>query len=91
MTTVYLAPTFGAGYQGFTNGGLPLNAGLIYTFIAGGTTPKETYTTSAATVQNANPIVLDASGRTPSEVWFVSGFSYRIDLKDSDHWIGNSF
>lgn len=83
MTTVYLAPTFGAGYQAFTTGGLPLNAGLIYTYIAGGTTPQATCTTSAGTVQNANPIVLGADGRTPAEVWFATGVAYRIDVKDS--------
>lgn len=80
---VYLSPTFGAGYQGFTTGGLPLNAGKLYTYQAGGTTPQATYTTSAGTVANANPIVLDADGRTPSEVWFTAGVAYRIDVKDS--------
>lgn len=83
MATVYLAPTFGAGYQGFSVGGLPLNGGLIYTYLAGGTTPKETYTTSAGSVQCANPIVLGIDGRPPTEIWLVSGFAYRFDLKDS--------
>lgn len=83
MSTVYLCPGFGVGYQGFTTGGLPLNAGLIYTYIAGGTTPQATYTTSGGTVQNANPIVLDADGRTPTEVWLLLGQSYRMDVKDS--------
>lgn len=83
MTTVYLAPTFGAGYQAFTSGGLPLNAGKIYTYIAGGTTPQATYTTSAGNVQNENPIVLGADGRPPSEVW-LTGAAYRFDVKDSN-------
>ncbi|HEX8106701.1 MAG TPA: hypothetical protein VF516_03185 [Kofleriaceae bacterium] len=84
MTTqVYLCPTFGVGYQGFTTGGLPLNAGLLYTYIAGGTTPQATYTDSIGSTLNANPIVLDADGRTPSEVWLLAGQAYRFDLKDS--------
>ena len=83
MATVYLAPTFGAGYQAFDSAGLPLNAGLIYTYIAGGTTPQATYTTSTGNVANANPIVLGADGRTPSEVWLLKGQSYRFDVKDS--------
>jgi hypothetical protein len=83
MSTVYLCPTFGVGYQGLTAAGLPLNAGLIYTYIAGGTTPQATYTTSAGTVANANPVVLGADGRPPSEVWLLAGQSYRIDVKDS--------
>lgn len=81
--SVSLCPTFGVGYQAFTVGGLPLNAGLIYTYIAGGTTPQATYTTSAGNVQNANPIVLNADGRTPSEVWLTDGASYRFDVTDS--------
>ena len=84
MPSVSLAPTAGCFYQAFTDGGLPLNAGLIYTYIAGGTTPQATYTTTAGSVANANPIVLDADGRTPSEVWLINGQSYRFDLKDSD-------
>jgi hypothetical protein len=83
MPTVFLCPTFGVGYQGFTAGGLPLNAGKLYTYIAGGTTPQATYTTSAGSVQNANPIILDADGRTPNEVWLIAGQTYRIDVKDS--------
>lgn len=81
--TVQLCPTFGVGYQAFTTGGLPLNAGTIDTYIAGGTTPQATYTTSAGNVANANPIVLGADGRPPSEIWLTSDVSYRFDLKDS--------
>ncbi len=81
--TVSLCPTFGIGYQGFTASGIPLNAGLLYTYIAGGTTPQPTYTTSAGNVQNANPIVLAADGRPPSEVWITDGVAYRFDLTDA--------
>lgn len=80
--SVYLSPLFN-GWQGFTTGGLPLNAGLIYTYIAGGTTPQATYTTVAGNVQNANPIVLGSDGRPPSEIWLSGGATYRFDLKDS--------
>lgn len=83
MPTVFLCPTFGVGYQGFTSGGLPLNQGKIYTYIAGGTTPQATYTTSAGSVQNANPVILDADGRPPNEVWLIQGQTYRLDVKDS--------
>lgn len=81
--SVYLAPTFGIGWQGFTVGGLPLNSGLLYTYIAGGTTPQATYTTYLGNVQNSNPIVLGADGRPPNEIWLTSGVSYRFDLNDS--------
>lgn len=61
--------------------GNPLSGGKVYTYEAGTTTPKETYTTQAATVPNANPVVLDSSGRA---VIFISG-SYRIDVYDSSN------
>lgn len=79
---VSLCPLFN-GWQGFTVGGLPLNAGLIYTYIASGTTPQATYTTSAGSVQNANPIQLGADGRPPSEIWLINGQTYRFDVTDS--------
>src|SRR4051812_23216092 len=83
MTSVYLAPgPFGAGGQFFGLGGLPLNLGTITTYAAGSTTPLVTYTTSAGSVQNANPIVLGTDGRPPNEIW-LTGVAYRFDLKDS--------
>lgn len=81
-TAVYLCPTFGVGYQAFSSGGLPGNGFLIYTYIAGGTTPQATYVDSGGVTQNANPIVCAADGRI-GEVWLLAGQSYRIDVKDS--------
>jgi hypothetical protein len=49
--------------QFFDDNGDPLANGKLYTYAAGTTTPKATYTTAAATVANANPIVLDSAGR----------------------------
>lgn len=43
--------------------GNPLAGALIYTYETGTTTPLTTYTTSALSVQNANPIEADAAGR----------------------------
>jgi hypothetical protein len=40
---VNLAP-IGNGFQFFTNTGIPLNGGYIYTYQAGSTTPLATYT-----------------------------------------------
>lgn len=88
---VALCPCIGIFYQAFDNGGLPLNAGLIYTYSAGSTTPLATYTTSAGNVQNSNPIVLDASGRPPQEIWLTAATSYRFDLKNSSGTLISSF
>lgn len=59
--------------------GNPLAGGRLYTYSAGTTTPKATYTTEAATVANANPVVLDSAGRA---VVFLTG-SYKFRLEDS--------
>jgi hypothetical protein len=73
----------GAGWQFFSNSGIPLTGGLVYTYAAGTTTPQTTYTTSASNVANTNPIVLDAYGRPPQEIWLTPGVTYKFVLKDS--------
>ena len=79
---VNLAP-IGNGFQFFTNTGIPLNGGYIYTYQAGSTTPLATYTTATGTIANTNPIQLGTSGRTPQEIWLTEGFSYKFILTDS--------
>jgi len=79
---VNLSP-IGNGFQFFTNTGIPLNGGYIYTYQAGSTTPLATYTTAAGTIANTNPIQLGTSGRPPQEIWLTAGFSYKFVLTDS--------
>jgi len=81
--TVILSPLAGAGWQFFDNNGDPLSGGLIYTYDAGTTTPRATYTDNTGNVANTNPIVLDAAGRTASEVWLTEGVNYKFILKNS--------
>ena len=82
---VYLSLFAGAGQQFFSNAGVPLAGGLIYTYGAGGTTPQATYTTSAGSIAHSNPIVLDAAGRVPAagEIWLTDTQVYKFVLKDS--------
>jgi len=79
---VNLSP-IGNGFQFFDNNGAPLNAGKIYTYQAGSSTPLATYTTSSGLVANANPIILGTSGRPPNDIWLTEGFFYKFILKDS--------
>lgn len=80
---VNLAP-IGNGFQFFTNNGAPLNAGKIYTYQAGSSTPLATYTTNSGLVANTNPIILGTDGRPANQIWLTEGFFYKFILKDSD-------
>lgn len=79
---VNLSP-IGNGFQFFDNNGAPLNAGKIYTYQAGSSTPLATYTGSSGLTANANPIILGTSGRPPNDIWLTEGFFYKFILKDS--------
>ena len=83
MTTVNLSCFAGAGAQFFDNNGIPLSGGLLYTYSAGTTTPSATYTTNSGSTANSNPIVLDASGRVPNEIWLTGGATYKFILQTS--------
>ena len=81
MTTVTLSPLAGAGWQFFDNNGVPLTGGLLYSYYAGTSTPVATYTSYLGNIQNANPIVLDSSGRVTSEIWLTYAVGYKFVLK----------
>lgn len=66
--------------QFLDDNGNPLSGGKLYSYEAGTTTPKATFTTAAGSVENANPIILDSAGRA---TLFIEG-SYRFDLFDSN-------
>jgi hypothetical protein len=83
MPSVLLSPV-GNGQQFFNNNGIPNAGGLIYTYQAGSSTPLSTYTTVNGTIANTNPIVLDAYGRTPSEIWMQVGYSYKFIIQTAD-------
>ena len=82
--SVNLSP-IGNGFQFFTTLGVPLSGGFIYTYQAGTTTPQATYTTSAGTIANTNPIVLGTDGRPPQEIWLTAGSNYKFILTDSSN------
>lgn len=73
----------GAGWQFFDDNGDPLSGGKIYTYEAGTTTPLVTYTSRDGIIPNANPIILDAAGRTPQQIWSIEGILYKYVIKTS--------
>jgi len=64
----------------FDANGDPLVGGKLYTYQAGTTTPKTTYT-SPGGAANANPVILDANGEC--DVWILEGESYKFLLANS--------
>lgn len=67
-------------FQAFNSAGAPLSGGKVYTYAAGTTSPLATYTTQAGDVANANPVILDSSGR--ADIW-LGAAAYRLVVKTS--------
>ena len=61
--------------------GIPLVGGKVYAYVPGTSTPKDTYTTSAASVANTNPVILDSRGE--AVIYWVG--SYDVVLKDASN------
>jgi len=81
--TVNMSYFAGAGWQFFSNDGVPLSGGKIYTYLAGTTTVATTYTSNTGLIANSNPIVLDSAGRVPNEIWLTQSTAYKFVLKDA--------
>ena len=82
MATGYLLP-ISTILQFFTDQGVVLAGGKIYTYVAGTTTPVATYTSSSLSVLQANPIILQSNGRMASPVWVPGGVIVKMVLQDS--------
>jgi hypothetical protein len=80
--SVNLSP-LGNGFNFLDVDGRPLNAGKLFTYQAGSTTPFTTYTDVNGLIANTNPIILGTDGRPPSEIWLTDGFFYKFVLTDS--------
>lgn len=61
--------------------GDPLSGGMLYFYDTGTANAKTTYSDSAMTSANANPVVLDAAG-VPSDIFFAG--TAKVALHDSD-------
>ena len=77
----------GAGWQFLDNNANPLSGGKIYTYAAGTTTPLVTYTARDGLTPNSNPIILDAAGRTPQQIWSTEGLLYKYVVADANNVI----
>jgi len=74
--------------------GAPNAAGLVYFFIAGTVTPQAVYKDSSLLTAHANPMVLDSSGRAPSDGVYFQAKSYKVRVNtaadvliwEQDNW-----
>lgn len=69
--------------QFFDDDGQPLAGGKFASYAAGTSTPLATYTDSDLTVEQTNPIILDASGR-PAQPIYLQPTGYKFILSDAD-------
>ena len=64
--------------------GAPASGYKLYTYVAGSSTLVTTYTTSAGSVAQSNPIVLNSAGfPTTGQIWITEGTSIKIDFTDA--------
>lgn len=68
-------------FREFDANGDPLSGGKLYSYVAGTTTKKATYSDPDCTTPNTNPVILDSEGY--ADVWVPSG-SYKFALYDAD-------
>ena len=68
----------GTTFRGFTDDGAPLVGGKLWTYASGTTTLQPTYTDSALTTPNTNPITLNARGE--AEIWLDPAKAYTFHL-----------
>lgn len=78
MPTATIAPA--PKHQFFTDAGAVAASYKLFTYLAGTTTKEATYTDSALSSANTNPIVLDSAGRATI---FLSATSYKFVLAPS--------
>lgn len=66
--------------QFYDENGDPLSGGKVYTYQAGTTTPKATFTDSTEVTQASNPVILDAAGR--ATMWGAGAYKFVVTTAD---------
>jgi hypothetical protein len=84
MATVNICPIW-VGQRFANANNILLAGGGIYTYMAGSFSSLQTsYSDSAGSVPNSNPILLDASGLITAAIWLIQGQAYNMVLKDAN-------
>jgi hypothetical protein len=66
--------------QFYDENGDPLSGGKVYTYQAGTTTPKATFTDSTEVTQASNPVILDSAGR--ATMWGAGSYKFVVTTAD---------
>jgi hypothetical protein len=75
----------GPKFYAWDENGEPLSGGKLYTYLAGTTTPKATYTSEDGVVANTNPVILNAEGY--ADVYLIGSYNMVLyDLNDNMIW-----
>jgi len=75
--------------QVFTSLGIVGAGYKLFFFETTTTTPKTTYSDSAFTIPNTNPVICDSTGRPEFDIWGSDISSYKLILGTPDSIIGN--
>ena len=70
-------------FQSEDANGNPHSGAKLFFYAAGSSTKQNTYTTSAGSVANSNPITLNSLGQPAVEIWLIEGQSYKVGLASS--------
>jgi hypothetical protein len=82
QAAVYSLP-WGPKPQFVDSNGAPMSSGTLTFYVAGTSTPQNTYTDSTGSTANSNPVTLNSRGEPANEIWLTGGASYKAVLKDS--------
>ena len=89
MSSYYLSP-IASIFQFFSDIGVPLSGGLLWTYAAGTSTPTPTYTDITGSTPNANPIQLASNGRLPNvQVWQPGGVNIKVQVSTNAGTVGS--
>ena len=80
MPLVSPTPWIPARY--FDDNGDPLNGGKLFAFLAGTSTPADTYNDPGGTVLNPHPVIMDDAGY--ANIYLVRAITYKLRLTDAN-------
>lgn len=74
----FVLPSFQVG----TSAGVPLSGAKLFFYVSGTSTKQDTFSNSALSAANTNPVVLDSAGYT-GNIFLANGADYKVVLAPS--------